>query len=415
MKPSEIFESVRIAAGALKANKMRSFLASLGVLIGISTVILMGWLLTGLNDIVGDTFNMIGADVMYIDKWAWAGGENWKDVRNRDDISRRQVNEFLKYPTNAEAVAPQMSFWGGSIVYDGDTYMLPIVGTTAEYSKMPYGNVEQGRFFNLVEERYGSNVIVLGNKAYYTVFPDSNGLGKTIKIKGHKYTVIGVSKKQGTLLFDQMDNQCFIPLRNALSHYGTNNSYTIAVKAGGTEMLDIIRSEITGIMRTVRNLKPNEKKDFSINETKAFEDSIAEIKQGVGIAGIGITLLSFTVGVIGIMNIMFVSVSERTKEIGIRKAVGAKKASILLQFISESAALCLAGALMSYVFCSGLVFAASIYLPKINDKLGFISPYISVELLLIAAGVSIIVGIIAGLIPAVRASRLDPVDSLRYE
>jgi putative ABC transport system permease protein len=415
MRISEIFESVRLAARALRDNKMRSFLASLGVLIGISTVILMGWLLTGLNDIVSDTFNMIGADVMFIDKYAWAGGDNWDDIRNRKDITKDQVDDFMTYPSSAEAVAPDLTVWGGTVIYKGETYMLPIVGTTAEYSKFPLGTVEDGRFFNQIEERYGTNVIVMGNKAYYTVFPDSNGIGKEIKIKGRKFTVIGFSKKQGTLLFDQMDNQCFIPLRNAIALYGKGNSYSIAVKAGGEERLDEVRSEITGIMRTVRNIEPGEKKDFSINETKAFEDSIAEIKKVVGIAGIGITMLSFLVGVIGIMNIMFVSVTERTKEIGIRKAVGAKKASIMVQFIAESSALCFIGALFSYIFCSGLVFAASLYLPKVNDKLGFVKPYISVELLAIAALVSIFVGIVAGLIPAYRASRLDPVDSLRYE
>lgn len=415
MKISEMMESNRLAFEALKDNKTRSLLASLGVLIGISTVILMGWLLTGLNDIVSDTFNMLGADVLYVDKWQWSGGANWDEIRNRKDISYKNIEDFMTYPNHAEAVAPQLSSWGSTIISDGETYQLPIVGTSSEFAAMPYGDVEQGRFFNFTEERYGQNVIVMGNKAYYTVFPDSNGLGKTVKLKGNKYTVIGFSKKQGTVLFDQMDNQCFIPLRNAVSLYGKFASYSIAVKAGGAENLDYVRSEIIGIMRSVRNLKPDEKADFSINESKAFEESIAQIKKVVGMAGIGITLLSFFVGVIGIMNIMFVSVTERTKEIGIRKAVGAKKASIRFQFIAESSALCLIGAILSYVFCSGIVFAASKILPRVNENLSFVKPYISIELLLIASVVSIFVGVIAGFIPALRASNLNPVDSLRYE
>ncbi len=413
MKISEFTEAIKMSVEALRDNKMRSFLASLGVLIGISTVILMGWLLTGLNDAVTKTFNGIGTDVIYIDKWQWAGGISWEEMRNRKPISKRNVRQFLEYPNSAEAIAPEFST-NSIIKYGGESYQIPISGTTAEYALMPYGNIMEGRFFNSTESRYGSKVVVMGNIAYHTVFPDSNGLGKTVKIRGHKFTVIGFTKKQGTL-FSRADHKCYIPLRNAISIFGDMGSYRIAVKAGGEENLENTRNEIQGIMRIVRNIKPGEKEDFSLNESKAFEDAIAKIKSIVAASGIGITLLSFFVGVIGIMNIMFVSVTERTKEIGIRKAVGAKKASIRTQFIAESSTLCLIGALLSYIFCSGLVFAASKILPQINENLDFVKPYISLELLSLASAVSIFVGIIAGLIPAIRASKLDPVDSLRYE
>lgn len=415
MKISDIWEAIKLAFESLRDNKLRSALASIGVLIGISTVILMGWLLTGLNDIVTDTFNMLGADVIYIDKWQWAGGADWEKMNDRKPISEENIKDFFTYPNSAEVAVTQLNAYGSTIKYKDETYQLPIIGTNSEFAIMPYGNVEQGRFFSKIEEDKSSKVIVLGNKAYYTIFPDSNGVGKEVKIRGQKFTVIGFSTKQGNVLIDWFDNQCYIPLRNAQSLFANTASYNIAVKAGSPENKEIVMEELRGIMRSVRNIKPKEEDDFALNESKAFEDQIANIKKIVGISGIGITFLSFFVGVIGIMNIMFVSVTERTKEIGIRKAVGAKKSFIRFQFITESAVLCFFGAILSYVFCSGLVSIATVIIKRTNEDLDFIKPYISIELLLIASAVSILVGIIAGFIPAIRASNLDPVDSLRYE
>jgi len=416
MKYTELVEANVLAFLEIKGNKMRSLLAALGVMIGISTVILMGWLLQGLNDVVQSTFDTIGVDMLYIDKWAWAGGENWDEIKNRKDITENNYREFLNYPCSAEVIAPYISNWGAKVKHNKEEYFLPIIGTIADYSKTSSGNIEKGRFFNLQEEKSASKVIVLGNKAFYTLFPDSSGVNKQIKIDGIEFTIIGYTKKQGTALFDMMDNQCFIPLKAFKSLYGDNNAtYTIAVKAGSKEKMDLVRDEIRGIMRIVRNIQANGSEDFSINESAAFSKSFDQIKSTVAIAGIGITLLSFIVGIIGIMNIMFVSVTERTKEIGIRKAVGAKRSSIIVQFIVESASLCLLGAMIAYVFCSAIVFAAATYLPNFVEELNFLKPYLSISLLLIAAAVSIFVGILAGIIPAFRAAKLDPVDALRFE
>jgi putative ABC transport system permease protein len=215
---------------------------------------------------------------------------------------------------------------------------------------------------------------------------------------------------------DFIDNQVFIPLTTFNAVMGDfGRSFSIAVKAGSPDRLDYVRSQTRGHMRMIRNLDPWEEDDFSINETKAFESTVKEIRYTVWGIGIGMTVLSFVVGIIGIMNIMFVSVTERTKEIGIRKAIGAKKRSILLQFIVEAAALSFIGAIIAFLGCSGLVYLVATLVPKAVPELSFLSPVIPYQLLLIASVVSIFVGMLAGLIPAIRASNLDPVDALRYE
>ena len=417
MTYSEFIETVKISVDSLKANKMRSFLASLGVVIGISFVIIMGWLLSGLDSAVNDSFKTIGVDMMYIDKWNWAGGKNWKDIRQRKDITIEQVNEFIERVQAPELTFPSARQWGTTVKYYNLTYTgINVTGTSSNHALTPAGEVSEGRHFTPFEDDINANVAVIGTKVNESFFPNGGAVGKTIKINGHKFLVIGVIKKQGTMFLDFLDNQIYVPLGSFLKTFGKfNRSISIGIKAGSEENIDESREEARGIMRSIRNLKPHDEDDFSINETKAFEEQVAGIRLIVWGVGIGMTILSFFVGIIGIMNIMFVSVTERTKEIGIRKAIGAKKSAILMQFIVESTFLCLLGSLISLVFCSILVYAAATFLPMITPNLAFLTPYLSINLLFVASVVSIVVGVLSGLVPAMRAANLDPVESLRFE
>ncbi len=417
MKISEIFEAVRISYEAMFANKLRSFLASLGVVIGISFVILMGWVLSGLDKAMQDTFNIIGTDMLYVDRWDWAGGKSWKELRQRKDITLKQTEELIKRIKSAETAIPMVTKWGGSLKYNNELFSgFRIVGTTYKHSLTPAGDIEMGRHFSNFENQRGANVVVIGERIYATIFNGKDAIGETIKINGHKFTIIGVIRKQGTMFFDFVDYQCFVPLQRFISVFGKyRRSYSVAVKAGDESRLDEVRSETIGLMREIRNLQPHEENDFSINETKAFESSVATIRLYVWGIGIGMTFLSFIVGIIGIMNIMFVSVTERTKEIGIRKAIGAKKSSIMSQFLVEAASLCFIGAITAFIGTSVLIYLASTFLPKIVPELAFLPNFMPLELLFIATIVSVFVGVLAGIIPAYRASNLNPVDALRYE
>jgi putative ABC transport system permease protein len=417
MRLYELTENIKIAFDGMRTNMLRSLLASLGVVVGISFVILMGWLLSSLDDAVDDVFNMIGTDMLYVDKWDWTGQNNWRKTRSRDNIEYKQYKKFKDKVVGAEVIFPTVRQWNSRIKYGSDTFTgLSIIGTEFQHSHTSAGDIDYGRHFTEFEDNIGSNVIVLGHNVAKELFPNRDAIGKIIRINGHKFEIIGVIPKKGSLFMDFIDNDSFIPIKAFVKAFGgIGRSMTIGISAGSVDRLDEVRDEVIGKMRLVRNLKPHEENDFSINETKAFERTTETIRSAVWGIGIGMTTLSFIVGIIGIMNIMFVAVTERTKEIGIRKAIGAKKSSIILQFVVESAALSFAGAILSMVFCSGLVFAAAEFLPKAIEETRFLSHYLPIDLVVIASVVSIIVGILAGIIPAIRAANLNPVDALRYE
>ncbi len=413
----EITEAVKLGLDSIRQSKLRSFLASLGVVIGISFVIIMGWILSGLDNAMTATFETLGTDMLYVDKFEWAGGKNWKLLEQRKNLTLEQFYRFKDKMKSAMVIVPQIRENGITMKYGKDTYEeLLICGSTYEYARTSSGEVTQGRFFTQFEDQSGANVIVLGYNINNMLFPNGDFEGKTIKVNGKPFTVVGVVKKQGTALMDFMDNTSIIPLKSFIKAFGKiERSLSFNVKAGSEAMMNEVRAETIGMMRQVRGLKPGEPDDFGINETKAMESSMASIRFYVWGVGIGMTILSFIVGIIGIMNIMFVSVTERTREIGIRKAIGAKKRSIWFQFIVESSTLCFIGALTSLVLVSVFVFLVATILPKFISGFDFLTPYIPMQLLIIASIVSLFVGLLSGLIPAIRASNLDPVDALRYE
>ena len=418
MKFAEFIETIKLAGESMKGNKMRSFLAALGVVIGISFVILTGWIISGLDNALEDTINLIGQDMIYIDKWDWTGGKNWKLYEARKDITIKQAEEFCSRIKGAELAVPLVRKWSITVKSGNDSYDgISALGTRYVYAQTPSAAVREGRFFSIFEDQINAKVIVIGSKVADMLFPEGDCIDKIIMIKGQKFQVIGVVKKQGTMLMDFVDNQVYMPVGTFMGVFGGQmlRSAEVGIKVGNMDKIDEIREESRGIMRDIRNLQYYQDDDFSLNETKAFEETVAVFRYYVWGIGIGLTMLSFMVGIIGIMNIMFVSVSERTREIGIRKAIGAKRASILVQFIVESAVLCLVGAVFSFLACSGIIYLAATFLPKVWEATSFLKPVMPFQFLVIGSIVSILVGVLAGLIPALRASRLDPVDSLRYE
>lgn len=380
----ESFES--IAWDALRQNRLRATLTALGIVIGISIVTLMGWASNGLDAAWESTVNILGNDMLYVDKWQWAGGGNWRQTMARKNISIQEAEEFIKRLNTAELSRSHGLAVGSNLVFeDLKASGFTVTGTRATYAQTPAGDVEDGRFLE-TEDRYRQNVVVIGYGVKKLFFPKTDPVGRTIKLNGVQYQIIGVIAKRGSALMDFVDNQVFIPL--------------------------ILLTKLHVAMRVVRGLRPEDENDFSINETQMFRDQVAKLRVVIWGVGLFLTMMSFFVGMIGIMNVMLVSVTERTREIGIRKAIGATRRSILLQFLLEAAMLCVAGAIAAILIC--MVLALAIYL-LFHEKLPFLTPYVPPQILVISIVVSVAVGVLAGLFPAMRAASMNPVEALRYE
>jgi len=406
-----LIESIKMAFAAIGSNKLRSALTTLGVVIGITTVLLMGWGLAGLDNALEQTLAIFGDDILYVDKFDWTGGTDWMEQRNRKDITYTQYQQMKQRMRGAEYVVPTARRGVRSLQY-GDLQLNAgtILGVTADYVNMIGGNLAAGRFFNEVEDEAGTAVAVIGSNIVTNLFPTADPIGKTIKIDGLPYLVIATLPKRGSLGADMVDNQILIPIKRLFATYGSQSRIVINVKAGGAGKVENVTYETIGVMRDVRLLEPGTKDDFAINTQQGFREQSDQLRYMVWGVGLAMTGLSFLVGSIGIMNIMFVSVTERTKEIGIRKALGATRNSILLQFLVEAVALCMFGSVIAFVFTSVITYAVV----QAFD-ISFLSTTVPPSQIAIAIIVSVLVGVLAGIIPAFRGARMDPVEALRSE
>ena len=398
-------ESFRIALTSIFSNKSRSILTALGIIIGVLSVTLMGTLISGLDKGFDKSMAFLGKDVFSISRYEWFGDLEWWEVRNRPRMRLEYVDAIKEKSTYAEAVAPVMQRGANLSKGNMSTVGTQIFGTNTDYMSTITANIAKGRFFTEGEDRSGSRVAVIGNDIAENLFVNQDPLGEYLKIDGIKFRVIGVMEKQGKFLgLFSVDNQAIIPVGTSTRLFSKRGFLRLSVKVP-PEDIDNAKSEIFGIMRQLRGLKPSEKDDFAINQTEAFERQYNQIKFAIGGTGIFITILSLVVGGIGIMNIMFVSVQERTKEIGIRKAIGATKNMILAQFLMEAITICVIGGLIGLMMAGGLSFIINKFFPSTMPL------WLAMTSILL----SIIVGVISGVIPSYRAARLDPIDALRYE
>lgn len=402
---SVLFENIRISISSILANKTRSLLTALGVVIGILAVTLMGTLISGLDKSFEQSMEFLGKDVLYIRKFQWFGNRDWWEIRNRPHIKTKHAETIRDKSQYATYVAPVAEWWTSVKRGDENVSGVRISGTTADFAMITIAEVDEGRFFSNAENRSGARVAIIGKDISNALFKDEIALGEKIRIGSYNFRVIGEMEKQGKFLgMFSLDNQVIIPIGAHQRLFSRRGWTGINVKVD-EKNLDDANEELTAIMRQIRHLRPSEEDNFAINRQDPFKEQYAMIKLAIGGTGLFITILSLVVGGIGIANIMFVSVKERTKEIGTRKAIGATSRMILIQFLMESMFICLFGGLVGL----SLAYAGSLF---INS---FFPSEMPLGLALSALGLSMVVGIISGLAPSYKAAKLNPIDALRYE
>jgi putative ABC transport system permease protein len=403
---AEFKEGLGISWSAIRANKLRSILTTLGIVIGVVTVTLMGTAITGLDRAFLRNISIIGADVFFVERFDWFadGYEAWSKMQKRPRITLAQVNLLRNELTLAKAIAPATDDEASVRYKRRGSDSVHIIGTTDEYIVTSGVGVAQGRFMTQGEAEGGRPVCVIGSEVAANLFQRESPLGKRVRIGQNSFEVVGVLEKQGTFLgMFSLDNQAIVPLPQFIENFWRYPDYQIQVKAKELEQLDEAREELRAAMRRVRRLAPSQEDDFAINQQDQFVKMFHRLGGTIAAVGIFITGLSLFVGGIGIMNIMFVSVAERTREIGIRKAIGAKRRTILLQFLSEAASICLLGGLIGLSIAWPTTLAVQRFFPAT----------MSITIVAIAISVSLITGVLSGFFPAWRAARMNPVDALR--
>jgi putative ABC transport system permease protein len=405
----EMKEGLFIALRALKANKVRAALTMLGIFIGITVVVLMSTAIKGIDNSFKQGISALGSDVLYIDKFEWFSNTDFWRMRNRRNIDMADFEKFKDMAKLPLAVAP-VTRSNQTIKYgERRVENVFLSGSTADYQKTTNFTFAQGRFYSEIESNASRQVAVIGSEIAKSLFPRGDALDKTIKIGSANFKIVGVLAEQGSVILGPFnpDNQVFIPIGTIFKNFVSRHmrGITINVRALNPAMVEDTKAEAWGVMRKVRGLKYDEENDFSINQQEALMEQYNSVVGVIQIAGLFITGLSLFVGAIGIMNIMFVSVRERTREIGIRKAIGAKKRTILAQFLLESSTICLVGG------AAGLL-AAVLLSMMVNQ---FIPTSVQINAVVIAIVVSLITGVVSGIAPAYMAAKLDPVEALRYE
>ena len=399
------FENLQIAFSAILSGKIRALLTALGIVIGILSVTLMGTLISGLDQSFEKSMSFLGRDVLFLSRFEWFGGQEWWEVRNRPKFKLEYVDKLKSQAKRVIAVAPVME--RGMDVSRGDQSVvgIRIFGTTPDYLQTTSINIEKGRFITEGEVRSGSRNAVIGKDVADGLFGVVDPIGKKIMLGPHRFTVVGVVEKQGKFLgLFSFDSQVVIPVGTYQRLFSRRGWMRMNIKVDGTQV-DEAEDEVRGIMRRLRGLHPQDKDDFAINRQEAFRQQYNMIKMAIGGTGIFITVLSLLVGGIGIMNIMFVSVKERTREIGVRKAIGATRNMILSQFLMEAVIICMTGGIIGL----GLAWIASQFVDKL------IPSTMPVWLAIISVTLSIVVGVVAGLVPSYKAANMDSIEALRYE
>ena len=404
-------ESLRFALHALTNNRLRTFLSLLGVTIGILAIISVFTVVDSLENNVRSSVDKLGTDVIYIQKWPWgaddSGDYRWWEFLKRPQVKQEELSKLQSLCQKAEAIAFMISSRRNLKVGNNSIEGVEVMASSHEFSQIRNFELAAGRYFTEQEMNSGKNHVMIGFDVAMSLFGTFDVIGERMNLGGRKVVVVGVFTKEGEdITGNSMDTAVLMPInfgRNIMNVRKADPIIMVKAKVGISK--SELKDELRGAMRSIRKLKPRMSDDFALNEISVITTALDSLFSVIGMAGWVIGGFSILVGGFGIANIMFVSVKERTKLIGIQKALGAKNNFILLQFLLESVILCVIGGILGLL----LVFTLAATASSMSD----FSIKLSMENVILGLSVSIIIGIVSGIVPALSAARLDPVEAIR--
>jgi putative ABC transport system permease protein len=410
----EARESCTMALGAIAAHKLRSGLTLLGVLVGVFSIIVVMTAMRVMQSNIERQLSSLGSDTFMVRKWPGTfigvSPGDYEKYWRRKNITMSDGKRLLEKISTPASIGIEAMFWSGEIKtrYKTSAPTVRLYGETPGSFPAHNWNLADGRLLMDADVDSTRSVCVLGYGLATNIFPNSSALGEAVKIDGINYNVVGVLESKGGAAGGDQDNFVVVPLSSCLNRYGRwGRSLNILVQAPDRASYDATVEEVRGIMRLIRKVPPGQDEDFEIASNNSMIEQFKKFTQSVRLGVALVSGIALLAAGIGIMNIMLVSVTERTREIGIRRAIGAKKRNIMVQFIVEAIALCEVGGALGVVFgiLGGNLLALLLQLP----------PVIPVDWVLLGLGICSVVGIIFGTYPAWKAANLDPIESLRYE
>lgn len=409
-----VLENITLAMASVNSNKLRTFLTLLSISIGVFAITGAGALVESIDATVTSEVERLGETVYYVSRLPMVqmGHHHWQKYSARKHLTYKQFHTLKEHSVLPIDFCIWQQLNGKRIKLNEEKTDNDVILIGAEESFFSMLNypIETGRGFNQLEIKSGLPLAIIGKDVALKLSKDGNVLGKLIKIEQHTFTVIGITKSQGSMMGQSRDNYAVIPITCYIKYYaenGTNTDFTYALKAPNKELLQSSIDETIGVLRSLRNCKPWEKNNFEVENSSSLSEQFSSITQYLSFFGAACGSIALLAAGVGIMNIMLVSVKERTREIGIRKAVGAKSVSILAQFLIEAVTLCQIGAIAGIILG---ILVGWIFGTLMGIKLGF--PYLWVIFSIITCTV---LGVVSGAYPAWKAAKLDPIEALRYE
>lgn len=404
---TEIVESMRMAMASLLANKMRAALTMLGIIIGVAAVITMVGLGNGAQKAIADRIQSLGSNLLFIRPGSSRFGRVHFGAGSRMTLKNKDAEALAEKCTTAQVVVPEFSR-NAQVEFGANNWNCRIVGTTPDFAIARSFPTTEGRYFNDDEMANSERIAVIGTDVRDNLFASVDPIGKTIRINQHNFVVVGLLTKKGQVGWMNEDDQVIIPLTTAQRRvFGTDYLTGITIKVLNDQLVDKAFIQVEKILRRQHRLRRDQDNDFYIRNQSDIIDTFQQTNKTFGFLLASIAGVSLFVGGIGIMNIMLVSVTERTREIGIRKALGARKKDILLQFLIESITLSLSGGTIGILIGISLSYVLSTW-ANWNATVSLISVVLSF-------GFATLVGLFFGIYPARKASLLDPINALRYE